>query len=53
MELVNFFVLAVLAVLGLSLLAYVIGAIRNSSPFWKITCLVVLMVLATGAVLLM
>jgi len=53
MELVNYFVLAIFAVLGLSLLSYSIGAIRNASPFWKVTWLIVLMVLITAAVMLM
>jgi len=53
MELVDFFVLAIFAIMGLSLLSYLIGVVRNSSPFCKITCLIVLMVLVTGAVFLM
>jgi len=53
MDLVDFFILAIFAIMGLSLLSYIIGAIRNSSPFWKITWLIVLMVLVTGAVVLM
>jgi len=53
MELVNYFVLAVFAVLGLSLLSYAIGSIRAASAFWKITWLIVLMLLITAAVLLM
>jgi len=53
MELVDFFILAIFAIMGLSLLSYLVGVIRNSSAFWKITCLIVLMGMITAAVILM
>jgi len=53
MDLVSYLVLAILAVIGLTLLSVAIGAFKNASPMWKVIWVGVLLAVVTGVVLLM
>ena len=53
MDLVSFFVIAILVILGLSLLSVIIDTIKRASPMWKLIWMVLLLVILTGVVLWM
>jgi len=53
MLLADYFVMAVLGFLGLSLLVVAFEAFKKSSPMWKLIWVGVLLAVVTGVVLLM
>ncbi|PJA31311.1 MAG: hypothetical protein CO187_10090 [Zetaproteobacteria bacterium CG_4_9_14_3_um_filter_53_7] len=50
MDLVNFFGLAIFGILALSLLSFTIDAIKSSSSRLKITVMIVILLILTGAI---